>query len=122
MRFLLDANMPRSAAVVIRDLGHEATDVRDIGLGASDDSHIAAHARSGGLTLVTRDFDFADVRNYPPEGFAGIVVLQLPEDATAARVADALKSFLAQAHLLHQLPGRLAIVGTWRVRFWPALR
>jgi predicted nuclease of predicted toxin-antitoxin system len=32
MRFLIDADLPRSVAEVIRRHGHEAIDVRDIGL------------------------------------------------------------------------------------------
>jgi hypothetical protein len=34
MRFLTDANLPRSAAVLLRQMGHDAIDVRDIGMGA----------------------------------------------------------------------------------------
>jgi predicted nuclease of predicted toxin-antitoxin system len=75
MRFLVDANMPRSAAVRLQQMGHDAVDVRDIGLGGATDDVIAAHARHDKRALVTRDFDFADIRNYPPADYAGIVVL-----------------------------------------------
>ncbi len=121
MRFLLDANMPRSAAVMLRQHGHEAFDVRDIKLGGADDTRIAAHAKANGLVLVTRDFDFSDIRNYPPAEFAGIIVLQLPDDAIAAVVVKVLETFLAQPQLLAGVVGRLAIVESWRVRFRPAL-
>lgn len=47
------------------------------------DDVIAAYARDNHLVLVTRDFDFADIRNYPPSLYQGIVVLKLQEDATA---------------------------------------
>ena len=63
MRFLLDANMPWSAAGAVQRLGHEAVDVRDIGLGGAEDSQIAAYAKGNGFALITRDFDFSDVRN-----------------------------------------------------------
>ncbi len=33
MRFLVDANLPLSVAPQLRAFGHEATDVREIGLG-----------------------------------------------------------------------------------------
>ena len=33
--------------------------------------------------LVTGDFDFADIRDYPPQHYAGIVVLGIPLTATA---------------------------------------
>jgi predicted nuclease of predicted toxin-antitoxin system len=120
MRFLMDASLPRSAATMLRQLGHEATDVRDIGMGSATDDLIAAHARSNQLTLVTRDFDFADIRNYPPSDYSGIVVLQLPEDATAPRVVQLLETFVRREDWLGRLSGRLAIVEVWRVRFRPA--
>jgi|SRR5688572_30148470 len=120
MRFLMDASLPRSAAPMLRQLGHEATDVRDIGMGSATDELIAAHACSNQLTLVTRDFDFADIRNYPPADYAGIVVLHLPEDATAQRAVRLLETFVRREDWLSRLNGRLAIVELWRVRFRPA--
>jgi predicted nuclease of predicted toxin-antitoxin system len=121
MRFLLDANMPRSAAEVVQCLGHQAVDVRDIGLGGAQDKRIAAYAKENGLALITRDFDFSDLRNYPPAEFSGIIVLELPDDATAATVVKVLESFVSQPGLLSKLAGRLAIVESWRARFRPPL-
>jgi predicted nuclease of predicted toxin-antitoxin system len=119
MKFLLDANMPRSAASLLRELAHEVEDVRDALPSGATDAQVAAHARTRQAVLVTRDFDFADIRNYPPQDYAGIVVLELPDDAPAAQVNRALKSFVGNSTLLARLPGRLAIVETWRVRFRP---
>ncbi|HTB83239.1 MAG TPA: DUF5615 family PIN-like protein [Candidatus Sulfotelmatobacter sp.] len=119
MKFLLDANMPRSAANGLRELGHEVEDVRDVLPPGADDATIAAHAKTGQQVLITRDFDFADIRNYPPAEFTGIIVLELPEDAIAAQINRTLRSFVSQAELLARLPGRLAIVESWRVRFRP---
>jgi predicted nuclease of predicted toxin-antitoxin system len=86
MRFLLDANMPRSALGAVQRLGPEAVDIRDVGLGGAGDAQVAAYAREHRLLLITRDFDFSDIRNYSPAEFAGIVVLELPDDAVAATV------------------------------------
>jgi hypothetical protein len=72
------------------------------------------------LVLVTRDFDFADIRNYPPSLYQGIVVLKLQEGSTAKQVALLLASFIGREDWLKHLAGRLAIVETWRVRFRPA--
>jgi predicted nuclease of predicted toxin-antitoxin system len=121
MRFLLDANMPRSAVGAVQRLGHEAVDVRDVGLGGADDAQIAIYAKEHKLALVTRDFDFSDVRNYPPADYTGIIVLELPDDAIASTVVKVLESLLSQPELLAHVPGRLAIVESWRVRFRPAL-
>ena len=84
MRFLVDASLPHSGTALLQQMGHEVVDVRDIGMRSATDGIIAAHARCNGQTLVTRDFDFADIRNYPPADYAGILVLQLPDDAVAA--------------------------------------
>ena len=119
MKFLLDANMPRSAASLLREAGHAVEDVRDVLPNGANDATVAAHARAGQLILITRDFDFADIRNYPPDDYAGIIVLQLPDDAVAARVNQVMQSFVSRPELLARLAGRLAIVESWRVRFRP---
>ena len=119
MKFLLAANMPGSAANQLRGLGHQVEDVRDVLPKVADDATVAALAQSGELILITRDFAFADLRNYPPPDYAGLIVLQMPDDASAAQVNQLLGLFVRDAGLLARLPGRLAIVETWRVRFRP---
>jgi predicted nuclease of predicted toxin-antitoxin system len=120
MKFLLDANLPRSSAKILRELGHEVEDVRDVLPGGADDATVAAHAQAHQLVLMTRDFDFADIRNYPPANYSGVVVLELPDDATATQVNKTLESFVRNPDWLGRLIGRLAIVESWRVRFRPA--
>jgi len=63
VHFLIDASMPRSTAPLIRSRGHDATDVRDIGMGGAVDQDIAAYAQAQHLAILSRDFDFADIRN-----------------------------------------------------------
>lgn len=76
MRFLVDADLPRSAVHLLRRYGHGAVDVRDIGLRDAKDRQIAAYARREGYCLLTGDFHFADVRNYPPKDYPGLVILK----------------------------------------------
>lgn len=120
MHFLIDASLPRSAAMVLRQLDHVTTDVRDAGMRAAKDEVIAEYARSNHLVVVTRDFDFADVRNYPPSLYDGIVVIKVREDATAAHITKVLGTFAKRTDWLAHLKGRLAIVEEWRVRFRPS--
>src|SRR5262249_44924254 len=82
MKFLLDANLPRSSAPLQRGLGQEVEDVREVLPGGADNNAVAARAQSQKFALVTRDFDFADIRNYPSANYSGMVVLQLPDDVT----------------------------------------
>jgi predicted nuclease of predicted toxin-antitoxin system len=120
MQFLVDASMPRSIAPLLRSQGHGATDVRDIGLGGAADQDIAAYAQAKQLAVLSRDFDFADIRNYPPDQYAGIVVIELPSSATAPTILNLVDSFLQQTQTLNDLPGRLAIVEPGRTRLRPA--
>lgn len=117
MRFMLDANMPRSTAALIREAGHEVAEVRECLPSGAPDEQVAQLARQEQRVLVTRDFDFADIRNYPPHQYPGLIVLELPDDATARQVNQTVTMFLARSDWVAQLPGRLAIVGSWRVRF-----
>ena len=116
MRFLIDADLPRSSADVVRRHGHEAVDVRDIGLRSAKDPEIARYAQTERACLITGDYHFADIRNYPPNRYTGIVVLYLPRTATASYINKLLDSFLEREELLAQLPGKLAIVEPGRVR------
>lgn len=81
VRFLIDADLPRSTKALLEKFGHEAIDVRDIGLRSVKDQVIARYAQDHQACLLTGDFGFADIRNYPPETYYGIVVLGLPRDA-----------------------------------------
>jgi len=105
MRFLVDANVSLSVAPRIRALGYEATDVREIAMGSADDAVIARHARDNAFCLITRDKDFGDIRNYPPADYAGIVVMDLPDETVANDVLKILESFLSRKEWLDHLQG-----------------
>jgi predicted nuclease of predicted toxin-antitoxin system len=121
MRFLIDANLPRSIVVLVSGLGHDVEFARDIGLGAAPDREVANHAKASAAALITRDMDFADVRRYPPDEYAGLVVLRIPDSFTAAEIAHVVERFLREPGFVAQLSGRLAIVEVDRVRFRPPL-
>ncbi len=120
MRFLIDADLPRSARPLLEQHGHQAVDVRDIGLGNAKDPAIARCAHEQHATLLTGDFGFADIRNYPPDHYHGIVVLELPADADAPFILSLIDGFLRQEAVMQKLPGRLAIVSVGRIRLRPA--
>jgi predicted nuclease of predicted toxin-antitoxin system len=121
MRFLLDANLPRSAVSVAARAGDEAVHVRDVGLGDAPDDVIAAYATEHGRVLVTRDLDFADVRRYAPAEHAGIVVLRLSEHAVVAEICGVFELLLAHREVVERLAGHLAVVDEARVRVRPPL-
>jgi predicted nuclease of predicted toxin-antitoxin system len=121
MRFFLDANMPRLAVSALTRLGHQIEFARDIGMANDSDESISAHALATQAALVTRDLDFADVRNYPPERYFGIVVIRLPDDATAVDISSVLERFARNDDFTGRLSGKLAVLEESRVRFRPPL-
>ena len=117
----MDANLPRSTVAMLESRGHAAEHAHEVGLGGAPDSQIAARALAGQAVLVTRDLDFADIRNYPPEQRGGIIVLRAPDDMIARDILSLLGRFLQEAELVAQVPRHLCILEPARVRFRPAL-
>lgn len=114
MKFKIDENLPSEAAVVLLQAGHDATTVRDEGLGGSSDAIVFRASFDEGRALVTLDTDFADARSYPPANSPGVIVLRLKRQDKASVV-----QVLRQAVLLlvvEPLEGRLWIVDEDRVR------
>ena len=58
MRLLVDANLSPRVAQALRDNGHDAVHVVDVGLATTSDTEIADRAEADGLIVVTADTDF----------------------------------------------------------------
>lgn len=121
MKFLVDANLPRSTISLLSSFGHTVDFARDTELADAADERIAERALQTNAAILSRDLDFADIRHYPPENYRGIVVLRLSDDVVAQDIVQILRSFLEEGELIDQLEGRLAIVEAERVRFRPPL-
>ena len=119
--FLVDASLPRATGDVIRAYGHQAIDVRDIGLGTASDQDIADHARQHQLALVTADQDFGNVLTFPPADYAGIIVIRSPDGATTSTVLALVEQFLNDANVMANLPGHLVIVEPGQMRVRPPI-
>ncbi len=66
MRFLIDEDLPRSTGDLLRQYGHDAIDIRDIGLKGSKDSQIAAYIIDLQATFLSKR-----KKNLSPEYFRG---------------------------------------------------
>ena len=91
MKFLLDADMPKSTADIIRSFGYDVEDVRDIGLGAAKDKEIIEHALKNERIIVTRDTDFGEVLRYPKH--PGAIIFRLPYTFIAEKINERVKKF-----------------------------
>ena len=68
MRFFIDAQLPPALCGWLRERGHEAVHVFEIGMVAASDAEIAARAEADGAVLITKDEDFVALRL--PDRFA----------------------------------------------------
>jgi hypothetical protein len=64
----------------------------------------------------------ADIRNYPPENYAGTVILTLPDTADRDFILNLIRSFLTETAIVEALSGRLAIVEPGRIRLRPPIK
>jgi predicted nuclease of predicted toxin-antitoxin system len=90
--------------------------VRDVGLGGARDEAIGEFAKSEKFAILTGDFDFADIRNYPPAEYFGIAVLVLTPKMVSTDIHALVRSFLGRREVVDGLEGKLAIVESGRVR------
>lgn len=117
--FLIDEDLPVFIAPALRRLGLNAHDSREVGLCGKPDAELAAFALERRLAILTGDFDFANVREYPPDRYQGIVVLEFPNHWNAVAITRLAVEFASRGDLLSLIPGCLAIVAPGRVRMWP---
>jgi predicted nuclease of predicted toxin-antitoxin system len=113
--FLIDEDMPRSTARVLRDAGYEATDVRDIGLMGHKDPVIFARAQAMDATLVTADREFANLLLFPLGSHAGIIVTRTPNRMSIQQLHEMLLAALENLRG-HDLHGTLVVVEPGRTR------
>lgn len=58
MKLLLDQGLPRSAADILRDGGHDVVHAGDVGLSTASDAEVLESARATDRAVVTLDADF----------------------------------------------------------------
>ena len=114
MKFKVDENLPVEARDDLRSAGHDAVTVGDQQLAGQPDVQIASVCRTEGRAVLTLDLDFSDIRAYPPQDYAGIVVLR-----PAVQSVPTIRRLVAQVIALaatEPLPGNLWIVDDARIR------
>lgn len=76
MQFKLDENLPDDLIAVLAQHGHNAMTAEAQGLAGKSDDVIADVVQAERRCLVTLDLDFANIRQYVPELYSGIIVLR----------------------------------------------
>ena len=87
MKFLIDENMPKEVAQFLQQHGHNAKSVAaDASLRGAKDPKIMQVCDDNGYILITGDHDFMNVKEYPPQGHNGIIVLHLTSRSKPAQL------------------------------------
>ena len=117
LRFKLDENLPREAATLLRNAGHDVHDAIEENLGGSADQKIMDACRAESRILITLDLDFSDIRLYPSGEHKGIWVLR-PHQQSISSTLGLLESALrvidtepAEDRLWIAQPGQVRVRG-----------
>jgi hypothetical protein len=114
MKFKIDENLPAELLDDLHTAGHEAETMPGEGLSGSPDSMILEKVRSESRVIMTLDKGIADVRAYPPEHYAGIILF-LPPSSGRGTVLAFVRRHLS-ALLQTELTGHLFIVTDRSIR------
>ena len=117
LRFFIDQCVPYSIAESLQNAGYQIDLVKDHIPVDSPDPTVIAQTQLLGAILVTLNGDFADIINYPPADFGGIIALQLKNSPKALpAILMRLLTYLND-HLEHDhYQGKLFLIEPHRIR------
>ena len=117
LRLYIDQCVPRSVSNSLHDAGHTVELLRHhLPINAKDPDVIAS-AQSLNALLITLNGDFADIINYPPASFGGIIALQVknhPESLPA--IVMRLLTYFGEHAEQELYVGKLLLVEAHRIR------
>jgi len=77
----------------LQNEGHDIVTVHDFSLAGHEDIEILAFSLAQNRVLLTIDLDFGNIRHYPPDRHAGVIILRV-RPTTLAQVHTLLAEFL----------------------------
>ena len=122
MRFLADAGISPKTVKFLKQLGHEATHVRTLGMQRAPDAQVIALARTDGSVVLSFDLDFGDLLALGVTDKPSVILFRLA-DERAESVNRRLSTVLSE-QVTELESGALILVQDtrYRVRKLPILR
>jgi predicted nuclease of predicted toxin-antitoxin system len=117
MRFFADHCVSNYVIEVLQRSGHEVFRLRDYIPPDSPDSEVIAKAHELDCILVSLNGDFADILNYPPENYKGIIALQVRDHPEVVpQIMVRLMDYMLTYAEMEHYRGKLLLVEAHRIR------
>ncbi|MGB8647669.1 MAG: DUF5615 family PIN-like protein [Anaerolineae bacterium] len=115
MNFIANMGISPLTVVFLRNQGHQAEHLHELGLDRLPDSEILARARIQSAIVLTCDLDFGDLLAASSANLPSVVIFRLKPPMTPDKVNHSLEQILREhAHDLEQ--GAILSVDEKRVR------
>ena len=117
VRLFIDQCVPRSVGESLKRAGYQVELLRNHLPIDAKDPDVIATAQQLGAVLLTPNGDFADIINYPPANFGGIIALQVrnhPEILPA--IVMRLLTYMGENTEREHYKGKLFLVEAHRIR------
>jgi predicted nuclease of predicted toxin-antitoxin system len=114
IRFLIDEDMPRSTAKLLRQAGFECLDVRDTELRGGKDDAIYQRAQKEDWFIISGDLGFPNSLRYPLGSHKGIVIARVPNEIPTDKLNQILIETIT--NIREDIPGNLTIIEPEKVR------
>lgn len=117
LRLFADQCVPTIVTESLRIAGYEVMLLRDFLPIESIDSIVISKAQELDAILITLNGDFANILDYPPIGYKGIIALQIrnhPE--ILLEIVSRLKDYLSANPDMGHYQGKLFLVEAHRIR------
>ncbi len=115
LKLVIDEDMPRSTAKVLKAKGHEALDVRDCGLRGKSDDEIFKFAQKEKAVILTGDLGFGNLLHFPIGSHSGIVIAHFPNQVSTSELNNQIiKAFEPLSEI--DFKGNLIIIEPGKVR------
>lgn len=115
MRLLVDANLSHRVAELLRDAGHDAVHVREIGLQHASDAEILDAATAEEQVIISEDTDFGALLAHRQSSGPSLVLLRSIEPITPQQQAMLLTANLPTVEK-DLLEGAVAVLARRRLR------
>src|SRR3989304_33518 len=77
MLFKIDENLPEEITEILNKSGYDAVSVYQQRMKGYSDSALYKVCQNENRILITLDSDFGDIRTYPPQNSAGIILIRV---------------------------------------------